>query len=152
VITDFDSINEGDFVVSLKKEAITQLQLIRYAGASGDFNPIHTIPENAKEAGLDNTIAHGMLIMGFIGEMITKNFNINNIKKFSVSFKNITKLGEKLEAKAIVKRKITNEDGNFAELRVFIDNEAGEIKADGKVLIYFEDFSAWKLENVECKR
>jgi hypothetical protein len=47
----------------------------------------------------------------------------------------MTKLGEKLEAKALLKRKITSEDGNFAELRVFIDNDMGEIKADGKVLI-----------------
>jgi len=136
---DISLIDEGDLVVSLKKEAITQLQLIKYAGASGDFNPIHTIPENAKEAGLDNTIAHGMLIMGFIGEMITKNFRVNDIKNFSVSFKNITKLGEKLEAKATLKKKITNENGNFIELRVFIDNEAGEIKADGKVLIKIEN-------------
>ena len=132
---DFSLIDEGELVVSLKKEPITQLQLIKYAGASGDFNPIHTIPEKAKESGLDNTIAHGMLVMGFIGEMITKNFNINDIKNFSVSFKSITKLNEILEAKAILKRKITNEDGAFAELRVFIDNEDGEIKADGKIMV-----------------
>ena len=132
---DFNSINEGDTIASLKKEAITQLQLIKYAGASGDFNPIHTIPDYAKEAGLDNTIAHGMLIMGFIGEMIAKNFDVGSIKNFSVSFKNMTKLGEELEAKAIVRKKTTNEEGNFVELRVSIENSSGEVKADGKVLI-----------------
>ena len=49
----YDSVNEGDALPVLAKPAITQLQLIRYAGASGDFNPIHTIPEYAREAGLD---------------------------------------------------------------------------------------------------
>ncbi len=132
---DFDLFDEGDLVVSLKKDPITQLQLIKYAGASGDFNPIHTIPEMAKEAGLDNTIVHGMLVMGFVGEMITKNFSVGSIKNFSISFKNITQLGEKLEAKATLKRRISNDDGNFAELRAFIENETGEVKADGKVVI-----------------
>lgn len=40
---------------------VTRLQLIKYAGASGDFNPIHTIDEEAENAGLPGVIAHGML-------------------------------------------------------------------------------------------
>lgn len=45
---------------------ITEEQLIRYAGASGDFNPIHTIEKKAREHGLPGVIAHGMLTMAFM--------------------------------------------------------------------------------------
>ena len=46
---------------------ITRLQLIKYAGASGDFNPIHTIDAAAEEAGLPGIIAHGMLTLATMG-------------------------------------------------------------------------------------
>ena len=67
----YDNIAEGFELPSLTKEPITQVQLIKYAGASGDFNQIHTVPEYAKKAGLDGTITHGMLIMGILGQMIS---------------------------------------------------------------------------------
>lgn len=47
---------------------ITQEQLIQYAGASTDFNPIHTIERKAIEFGLPGVIAHGMLTMAFMGK------------------------------------------------------------------------------------
>lgn len=43
---------------------IERADMVRYAGASGDFNPIHWNPRFAREVGLDDTIAHGMLTMG----------------------------------------------------------------------------------------
>ena len=66
----YDSISEGDALPALTKPEISRIQLIRYAGASGDFNPIHTIPEYAREAGLDGVIAHGMLTAGLISAVI----------------------------------------------------------------------------------
>src|SRR5436190_15311324 len=43
-----------------------QIQLTRYAGASGDFNPIHQDDEFAKAAGMGGVFGHGMLTMGFV--------------------------------------------------------------------------------------
>jgi acyl dehydratase len=50
---------------------ITRAQLIRYAGASGDFNPIHWNERFAKEVGLPDIIAHGMLTMALGGRVVT---------------------------------------------------------------------------------
>jgi acyl dehydratase len=50
---------------------ITRAQLVRYAGASGDFNPIHWNERFAKEVGLPDVIAHGMLTMALGGRIIT---------------------------------------------------------------------------------
>ena len=53
----------GDSIPELKVGPIQHMDLVRYAGASGDFNPIHTNPEFAKKVGLGGTIVHGMYVM-----------------------------------------------------------------------------------------
>ena len=55
----------------LVKPPIEKVHLVQYAGASGDFNLIHTDEETAKNAGLPGVIAHGMLSVGFIGQLLT---------------------------------------------------------------------------------
>lgn len=54
----------------LAKPPISKTQLVMYAGASGDFNLIHTDVETARAVGLPGTIAHGMLSMGFLGQYV----------------------------------------------------------------------------------
>ncbi|MGK7379687.1 MaoC/PaaZ C-terminal domain-containing protein [Planococcus sp. 1R117A] len=78
----------------LEKEEITHTQLVKYAGASGDFNPIHTVVPFAEEAGLNGAIAHGMLIMGFIGQAIGAWFPEQDLAELSVRFKAMTRPGE----------------------------------------------------------
>jgi len=51
----------GEELEEKRLPPVTRLQLIKYAGASGDYNPIHTIDEDAERAGLPGVIAHGML-------------------------------------------------------------------------------------------
>lgn len=63
----FSDYQEGASLPPLEHDPITRVQLVRYAGASGDFNPIHTVEEYARQVGLDGVIAHGMLSMGFLG-------------------------------------------------------------------------------------
>ena len=67
----FDTINVGDALPSLVKPPITEVQLVRYSGASGDFNPIHTVHQAGVDSGNNGVITHGMVIMGFVGQMIT---------------------------------------------------------------------------------
>ncbi|MCC6904242.1 MAG: dehydratase, partial [Anaerolineae bacterium] len=63
-------------------------------GASGDFNPIHTVPEVAQSVGLDGIIAHGMLIMGFAGQMLSDWAGPRSLRRFKVRFNGMTKPGE----------------------------------------------------------
>ena len=67
----FDDIKIGDAIPDYTSGPITRTHLVRYAGASGDFNPLHHDETFAKMIGLDSIIAHGMLIMGITGEAIT---------------------------------------------------------------------------------
>lgn len=134
---DFENISEGQELTPLTKEAITQVQLVRYAGASGDFNQIHTVPDYAKEAGLQGTITHGMLIAGILGQMISNNFGVKQVKNFSVNFKTISKPGDVLTAKGVVKKKYENENGKFIDCKAFVEDANNEVKLEGKITVKF---------------
>ena len=120
----------GSTFEPLHKEAITHTQLVRYAGASGDFNPIHTVVPFAEEAGLGGVIAHGMLIMGFVGQAIGQWFSSNQLLKFSSRFKAMTRPGEKIT----VQGHVVDEKEHCWVCEAEAINEQGEIK----VKAYFE--------------
>lgn len=134
----FNEINEGFELPALTKEPIAKVQLVKYAGASGDFNQIHTVDEYAKEAGLNGVIAHGMLVMGILGQMVSSWAGIKNIKKYSVNFKAITKPGDILTAKGSVSRKYETEEGKFVDCKLQVEDQNGEVKVAGKCTIKFE--------------
>jgi len=137
-LPDYNTIEEGYELPSLTKPPIEQVQLIKYAGASGDFNQIHTVPAYAKEAGLDGTITHGMLMMGILGQMISSWAGIKAVKKYSVSFKSISKPGDILIARGSVKKKYENEEGRFIDCKVHVEDKDGDIKISGKATIKFD--------------
>ena len=66
----FDEVAVGDVLPGLTV-SITRADLVRYAGASGDFNPIHWNERFAREVGLPDVIAHGMLTMALAGRLVT---------------------------------------------------------------------------------
>ncbi len=117
----------GQELTPIYKEEITHTQLVRYAGASGDFNPIHTVVPFAEKAGFGGVIVHGMLIMGFAGEAIGTWFNVQQLKKFSVRFKAITRPGEKI----IISGKVTAETVDAWTCQIQAHNENNEVKLIG---------------------
>ncbi len=117
-------MNVGYQLEPIQNEEITHTQLVKYAGASGDFNPIHTVVPLAEEAGLGGVIAHGMMIMGFIGKAIGQWFSVDDLTKFSVRFRAMTRPGEKITVRGnIVEEK---EDRWTCEAEAV--NEDGEVK------------------------
>ncbi len=65
---------------------VTRLQLIKYAGASGDYNPIHTVDAAAEEAGLPGVIAHGMLTVATMGLLFSPHLEHGYVKTFRSRF------------------------------------------------------------------
>lgn len=65
-----DQAAEGDELPPLQVR-LTRAELVRYAGASGDFNPLHWSERTAREVGLPDVIAHGMLTMGLAARLVT---------------------------------------------------------------------------------
>lgn len=90
MVINYNDINVGDTMPTYTSTPITRTHLVRYAGASGDFNPLHHDESFIKMIGMDNVIAHGMLIMGIAGEAITDWIDQRNLRKFNARFMSMT--------------------------------------------------------------
>jgi acyl dehydratase len=132
---EYDKVEVGQELPSIPVPVITHANLVRYAGASGDFNPIHNDPDFAKKAGLDGTIAHGMYVMGQISRLCVNWVDQRQIQFFGVKFKAMTKPGEVLTCVGTIKRKKDENGEKTITVTVEAKNEAGEVKAGGDLII-----------------
>jgi len=81
----FASLNVGDEVAT-REVIFTRDTLVRYAAASGDFNPIHYNDAFAQSVGLGGVIAHGMLTMGVSASVVEEWAGAGNVVDFQVRF------------------------------------------------------------------
>lgn len=98
----------GEAVKEIKLEPVSRMDLIKYSGASGDFNPIHTIDEEAKKAGLPGIIAHGMWTMGNLAKLFTSYYEEGFVQDYSIRFKGMVFLNDVVTLKATLKEKQEN--------------------------------------------
>ena len=90
MVVNYDDVEVGNKMPVYTSEPITRTHLVRYAGASGDFNPLHHDETFVKMIVMKNVIAHGMLIMGIAGEAITSWIENKYLKIFNVRFLSMT--------------------------------------------------------------
>jgi acyl dehydratase len=127
----FEDISVGDEIPRLVKDPVTEVQLVKYAGASGDFNPLHTVDAVGKQAGFGGVIAHGMLIMGFVGQAITDWIPNRCLKKFSVKFTAVTRPGDIITVSGKVTAK--KMDQNLIVCDLLAVDQKGEVKIKGRL-------------------
>lgn len=120
---------EGMVLPPLVKPPIDRVQLVRYAGASGDFNPLHTVEDFARSAGLDGVIAHGMLSMGFLGQYVRWVAGPTvHIARLKARFQAMARPGDVLT----VRGKVIRVEGTEADLEVWAENQHGEVVTSGE--------------------
>jgi acyl dehydratase len=124
----FDDVEVGDEAPAFSHE-LTRTDLVRYAGASGDFNPMHHDEMAATGAGLPSVFGHGMFTMGMLGRAITDYVGVGNLRSYKVRFTKQTWPGEQLTTRVAVAKKY-DEDG---EHRVDLDCEVTSANGDAKV-------------------
>lgn len=107
-------------------EDLKRTQIVQYAGASGDYNPLHTDEIfTTQVAGYPSVFAHGMLTMGMTGKMLTDFVGDARLTKYGVRFTSQVFPGDTLDAKATVKA-LTERDGvKLVELDVSTTNQNG---------------------------
>jgi acyl dehydratase len=104
-------------------ETIERIDLVRYAGASGDFNPIHWNDEAARAVGLPGVIAHGMYSMGIAARMVTGwAGDPAAVKRLKVRFSAMIQPGQTLTAKG----EVAEVDGDRVLVRFHAEDEKGE--------------------------
>jgi len=96
-------VKVGDTHEALLVDDLKRTQLVQYAGASGDYNPLHSDELFAREAaGYKGVFAHGMLTMGMTGKMLTDLVGDGRLKSYGVSFRGIVWPGDTLTGRAVV--------------------------------------------------
>lgn len=94
-------IKVGDSYSELIVEDLTRTQIVQYAGASGDYNPVHSDEKFVTEvAGYPTVFAHGMLTMGMTGRMVTNYVGDGRLTYYGVRFVNQVWPGDTLTARA----------------------------------------------------
>lgn len=86
----------GDALEEVEFAQITRLDLIKYAGASGDYNPIHTVDEAAHEAGLPGVIAHGMFTAAAMGRLFSPYLEHGYVSDLAARFTGMVYVGDAL--------------------------------------------------------
>lgn len=125
-------LNIGDSHSEVVVENLRRTQIVQYAGASGDYNPIHTDePFATKVAGYPTVFAHGMLTMGLTSTMLTNYVGDGTLTSFGVRFTSQVWPGDTLTATATVEG-LREEDGqHFVDLAVSTKNQDGREVAAG---------------------
>jgi acyl dehydratase len=109
----------GDELETRILPPVTRLQLIKYAGASGDFNPIHTIDQAAEEAGLPGVIAHGMLTLASVGLLFSPYLEHGYVKTFRARFSGMVFVGDELAIGGRVTGSEETEEGRLHAFEVY---------------------------------
>ena len=123
-------IQVGESLKEIQLDPVSRIDLIKYAGASGDFNPIHTIDEEANKAGLPGIIAHGMWTMGNLAKLFTPYFDDGFVQDYSIRFKGMVFLNDVITLKASLKEVVDNK----LRFQVQAVNQNGNEVLKGEVL------------------
>ncbi len=127
----FEDVQVGDEIPPLVKSPVTHLQLVRYAGASGDFNPLHTDPKFGEAIGTGGIIAHGMLVMGFVGQLLSDYVGPEALRSFGVRFKGMTHLDDVITCSGSITKKYEENGEARIAGKVQAADQNGDVKVTG---------------------
>ena len=118
----------GDTSTERLVDDLSRTQIVMYAGASGDYNPVHTDEKFTKEvAGYPSVFAHGMLTMGMTGRMLTNYVGDGRLTRYGVRFTSQVWPGDTLNSTATV---VDVTDG-IVNLNVETTNQDGAVVLSG---------------------
>ena len=117
----------GDAAPPLVVENLTRTHFVKYAGASGDFNPMHHDDTNAAQVGNPSVFGHGMLTAGLMARVVKDWFGPEALRKFNVRFAKQVWPGETLTFTAIV----TAVHDDLVDVELSAKNQDGEEKLSG---------------------
>ncbi|AQU80987.1 dehydratase [Planococcus faecalis] len=132
----FSELQSNTSLPSFTKPAVSKEQLVQYAQASGDLNPLHTDDNFAKSIGLDGVIAHGMLIMGFLGQYVQEIAGTESVvHQFNMRFGAMTKPGDVITCGGFVKQLMEIDGQPAVVLELFAEKAPGERVGTGSAVL-----------------
>ena len=131
----YEDVIEQNEIPALTKQPTTR-QLVMYAGASGDYNPIHYAHDYARNKGLHGVIVHGQLVAGFLGQLITDWIGEQGaLRKLTCSYKGMNFPGEAITCQGKISKKYIEDGTHYLECVIWAENTRGEKTVIGKALV-----------------
>jgi len=131
----FEAVKVGDELPPLVKPPVDRTQIARYAGATGDYNPLYVDELLAKNAGFPSAHAPGMLAMGFIGELVVDWLRGARLRRYTARFVKIVWPGDVITCRGRVVDRRFEGGGVYAiDIEVWAENQRGELVLKGLVI------------------
>ncbi|MDA1128026.1 MAG: MaoC/PaaZ C-terminal domain-containing protein [Chloroflexi bacterium] len=131
----WDDVQDGAELPPVVKNPTTQ-QLVKYAGASGDYYQIHYDKDFAMNNDLENVILHGALKNAFLGHLMTKWMgDQGDLKRLACQYRGMDIPGTPVTAKGVVTRKYQEQGANLVDCEIWLENEKGEKTTPGSATV-----------------
>jgi acyl dehydratase len=131
----YEDVVVGSEITPLVKQP-TARQLVMWAGAVGDYNPIHYDKDFAQRRGLPGVIVHGQLVGAFLGQLITDWLGeLGVLRKVSCSYKGMNYPGEALTCRGEVTKKYVQDGQHYVECNLWAENSKGEKTVLGMAIV-----------------
>jgi acyl dehydratase len=123
------------------EKLITQEEINLYAKASRDFNPIHIDPEFARKTPAGGTIAHGMLVLAYVSQMMTGAFGTNWLTggRFNVRFKAPARPGDTVSIQGKIEKMQKEIDRTVVNCSVLCVNQNSETVITGEAIVRMQN-------------
>lgn len=127
----FEDVKEGDELPSFTVENLTRSDFVKYAGSSGDFNPIHHDQTFAEVSGNPTVFAMGMLNAGILSRLVADYAGLENVRKYKVRFATRVWPGDSVTCKGKVTKKAVENGEKIIEGELAALNQKGEVAIQG---------------------
>jgi len=139
-LLELDKLTEGMGLPGLKK-TVTQENINLYAEASRDFNPIHIDEDFARKTPLGGTIAHGMLVLAYVSQMMTAAFGEAWLTggKLNIRFRNPARPGDTLTINGQIRRLEKTGKQTKVDCEISVHNQKEEAIITGEASLEVKD-------------
>ena len=127
----FEDVKEGDVLPSFTVENLTRTDIVRYAGSSGDFNPIHHDQGFAEAAGNPTVFAMGMMNAGILSRLVSDYAGVENLRTYAIRFSTRVWPGDSLTCQGKITKKAVENGEHLIAGEIVALNQKGEVAIQG---------------------
>lgn len=131
----WNTIQVGDALPTHEAGPISRLVLALYAGGSGDHNPMHVDSDFAKQGGMPDVFAHGMLSMAYLAQLLTAKFRPEQIRSYNVRFASITPVNARITCKGSVTEKFEADGERRIKIQLQTMTDSGAVTLQGDAVV-----------------
>jgi acyl dehydratase len=130
----FEDVTENEQLPSFQ-QTITRTHIVKYAGAGGDFNPIHHDEELAKAMGLPSVFSMGLLQGGMLARVVTDWAGDGCVKRYKIKFTGMVWPNDVLTFSGSAVRKYQENQANLVDCQLSVVNQKGETAIAGEATV-----------------